>query len=551
VDRRHDPASFPIPDQAGVIAMSAFEWLHLAMGLALAGIAWLLPRHIAGARRAGPAALLLDAAPLALGAALLLVATGRPLFAGLVVTALGAGFALADHTMRQTLREPVVFSESVELPQVFSHPHLYLPFAGPGLVLGGAAAAVLLALALLIEEPPLWTPRPAAAFAAIVLIAAGIWLLSREPLLNQAAGIMRRLGPSGEPFADAAALGPFGMLIAHTLIARAERPARSEAMAPLRRAVGRPSEAVPIVLVQCESFFDAGRLTPHLGQALLPAFNECRAGAAMSGRLEVPGWGANTMRTEFAVLTGIPESELGYERFNPYYALARSPIASQVWRLRDAGYRTICLHPFSARFFRRDLAIPALGFDTFLDGAALGGSSRPPYCSDPDLAQQVLRVLDEAGPRSFVFVITMGNHGPWLDKRAPIDPAVARLFDAEAVLQGKALQCYLDGLRRSDEMLAILMSGLRQRRCGALLGFYGDHLPSLPQAFEHFGFAEPHSDYAIWPGNSAPLRRDLPAHDLGRLVVDRVLGGAADAAPSASGMRATHADVIGALAESR
>ena len=86
--------------------------------------------------------MLLDAAPFALGAALLAVATGRPLFAGVVVAALGAGFCLADHTMRETLREPVVFSESVELPQLFTHPHLYLPFAGPGLVMGGALAAL-------------------------------------------------------------------------------------------------------------------------------------------------------------------------------------------------------------------------------------------------------------------------------------------------------------------------------------------------------------------------------------------------------------------------
>jgi hypothetical protein len=114
--------------------MGPLELLHLGAGLALVAMAWLLPRHIAGARRAAVTVLLIDAAPLALGAILLSLATGRPLFAGLVILALGAGFALADHTMRLTLREPVVFSESVELPQLFSHPHLYLPFAGPGLV---------------------------------------------------------------------------------------------------------------------------------------------------------------------------------------------------------------------------------------------------------------------------------------------------------------------------------------------------------------------------------------------------------------------------------
>jgi hypothetical protein len=509
-----------------VTAVSLLELLHLSAGLALAVLAWLIPRHIASAHRANVPALLLDGAPWMMGAGLLCVATGRPLFAGFVTLALGAGFALADHTLRQTLREPVVFSESVELPQVFSHPHLYLPFAGPGLVLGGAVAALLLAATLLVVEPPLWTPHPVAALLAIGLAAMGLWLLSREPLLGRAAALVRRLMPSGEPFADAAALGPFAMLMAHAVIARAERPARRQALAPRRGASGGSVDAVPVVLVQCESFFDAGRLASDIGEQLLPAFNDCRAGAALSGRLEVPGWGANTMRTEFAVLTGIPESELGYDRFNPYYALSRAPVASQVWRLRDAGYRTICVHPFSGRFFRRDLAMPALGFDTFLDGAALGTPSRPPYCSDADLAQQVLRVLDEAGPRSFIFVITLGNHGPWLDKGPPMDPLIARLFGVASVSQGKALQRYLDGLRRSDEMLGMLMSGLRQRRRGAILGFYGDHLPSLPHAFEHFGYAEPHSDYVIWSGGDmSPLHRDLHAYELGRIIVDRVLGG--------------------------
>jgi hypothetical protein len=513
--------------------MGPLELLHLGAGLALAAITWLLPRRIAGAHRAALPTLLLDAAPLGLGAILLSLAAGRPLFAGLVILALGAGFALADHTMRETLREPVVFSESVELPQLFSHPHLYLPFAGPGLVLGGAAAALSIAAALLVFEPPLWAPRPGLALAVVALLAAGIWLLARDPLLGSAADAVRRLRPSGEPFADAAALGPFAMLLVHVLIARAERPARRRALAAPALIGGHRAHATPIVLVQCESFFDARRLSPLLGSDLLPAFEACRADAAFSGHLEVPGWGANTMRTEFAVLTGIPETELGYDRFNPYYALARMPLASQVWRLRQAGYRTICLHPFDRRFFRRDLAMPALGFDSFLDHKALGGSCRPPYCSDPDLAQQVLRVLDEAGPHSFVFVITMGNHGPWLPK-GPIDPSVARLLDPATVPQGMALQRYLDGLRRSDEMLGILMSGLEQRRNGAVLGFYGDHLPSLPQAFEHFGFTEPHSDYVIWrQGGAQPLQRDLPAHRLGRLIVDQVLGASPEAVTGA------------------
>jgi hypothetical protein len=539
------------------------ELLHLAAGVALALAAWLVPRHIAGARLAAPPVLLLDAAPIVLGAGLLLLASGRPIFAGVVALALAAGFALADYTMRQTLREPMVFSEAVELPQVFTHPHLYLPFAGPGLVLGGAAAAIAVAAAMLILEPPLSPPQPFAAMVTAALTAAGFWLFARKPLLSAAATALRRLRPTGEPFEDAAALGPFAMLFAHTVIARDERPERQAALAVItdqerpsgarltaaspepmnmvlrdmdtgfaaaRRFGTTRKEAIPIILVQCESFFDVRRLSPAMLQ--LPGFDACRA-SGLSGRLEVPGWGANTMRTEFAVLTGISESALGYDRFNPYYGLARVPIESQVWRLRRAGYRTICLHPFDRRFFRRDLAMPALGFERFLGRETLGGGRRPPYQSDPELAGHILRMLEKEGPETFIFAITMGNHGPWLPEGPAIDPQLAELLGADAIPGGPGLLRYLDGLRRSDEMLQVLLDGLRRRGGPVVLGFYGDHLPSLGDAFAHFGFAEASSDYAVWQLGAAPQRRDIPSHELGRIIVDSRLEAAGTVARGA------------------
>ncbi len=516
--------------------MSLSWLLHLFGGVALAAAGWLVPRRIAHARPSAAAALFLDMAPFTLGAAVLILATGRPVFAGLVILALGAGFTVADHAMRETLHEPVVFPEMSELPQVFTHPHLYLPFAGPGLVIGGAAGAVAIGLALLFLEPPVWMPQPELALTAAVLVAAGGWLMAREPLLGAAAALLRRLAPTGEPFADAEGLGPFAMLLTHTIIARAERAHRRAALCVPSIRHTDCDRAAPLILVQCESFFDARRLSPSLPRDLLPGFDACCARAALSGRLEVPGWGANTMRTEFAVLTGIPESELGYDRFNPYYALTRVPIASQIWRLRQAGYRTICLHPFDRRFFRRDLAMPALGFDEFLGRETLGGSRTPPYYPDPEFAHDILRALDAHGPRTCIFAITMENHGPWHEKGPPIDPAVARLFNPAEVPQGGALLRYLDGLRRSDEMLQILMEGIQQRHSPAVLGFFGDHLPSLPQAYAHFGFDEPHSDYVIWPGEAGvpPRRGDLPAHRLGVVIVDALLG----ADTSASSRRA-------------
>jgi hypothetical protein len=389
-----------------------------------------------------------------------------------------------------------VFTALSELPQLFTHPHLYLPFAGTGMVLGGATAAVLAALTLLVAEPAIISPHPLVAIVVVGGVAALLCRLGREPWLGTAARILRQLQPSGEPVADAARLGPVAMLIAHGIIARAERLARLVRLAA-PAIIGTSAAARPIVLVQCESFCDARRAMSSLSRDFLAGYDEACDGGT-HGCLVVPAWGANTMRAEFAVLTGIEEAALGYDRFNPYHALARGRIASQIWRLRAAGYRTICLHPFDRRFFRRDLAMPALGFETFLGRETLDGSRTPPYLSDPELARHILRVLDAEGPRAFVFAITMGNHGPWY---------------------GEEWEHYLDGLRQSDEMLRILIDGLARRGGDAVLGFYGDHLPSLPRVFSRLGFDDWRSDYAIW-GVGKTDRRDLHAHELGRAIID-------------------------------
>lgn len=492
--------------------------------LALLVAAWVIPRRQAGARFRPGAALWLDLAPFAILAVVLTVITGRPVFGGFVVVALAIGFVVTDQAMRDTLREPIVFQSMSEFPQVFTHPHLYLPFAGPVLVVGGTIAILAAAAGILVLLPPVWSPRPIWGLGAAITIGIVYWRLGNLPFLPRIADRFRRLDLGSDPATDAARLGPFTMLLAHCTIARAERGARREALMPKPAPfVSRGTRKSPIVAVQCESFFDARRLSSVVPTATLSAFAECCGTAAIHGGLIVPGWGANTMRAEFAFLTGISEAQLGYDRFNPYYQLARAPIASHVWRLRHAGYHTVCLHPFDRRFFRRDLVMPALGFERFLTHKDLGGSRKPPYQPDPEFARQALRVLDDEGPETFLFLITMGNHGPWL--HATLDPAIADRLDPAVVPQMTALFGYLDGLRRCDEMLRILMDGLKSRYPNAVLALYGDHLPSLPRAFAHFGFTDLHSDYVIWPGvGSSPRRIDMPVHRLGQALVDTALG---------------------------
>src|SRR5947208_5999644 len=199
------------------------EALHILVGCMLALGAWLLPRRVAKARAESAPALLLDFFPVLLAGSFVLTATGRPIFTGALLISLGAGFALADRTKRQALREPVVFSEMSELRHVFTHPQLYLPFAGPGLVIGSAATAIVLCIALLSFEPELWEPNPLLVLCYGGFVAAVAWFMAREPVLGAVAAALRALGATGEPFDDAEALGPFAMVLIYGVIARAER----------------------------------------------------------------------------------------------------------------------------------------------------------------------------------------------------------------------------------------------------------------------------------------------------------------------------------------
>jgi hypothetical protein len=98
-----------------------------------------------------------------------------------------------------------------------------------------------------------------------------------------------------------------------------------------------------------------------------------------------------------------------------------------------------------------------------------------------------------------------------------------RAFDTSGVPQGRALLRYLAGLSKSDEMLAILIEELGPGARNALFGFYGDHQPSLPEAFGYFGFDDWASDYVLVGGAAAHHRRvDLPAHMLPRMIIQEL-----------------------------
>ncbi len=154
-------------------------------------------------------------------------------------------------------------------------------------------------------------------------------------------------------------------------------------------------------------------------------FDRTAGNARYAGRRRVTAWGANTLRTEFAFLSGIPDEALGVDRFNPYLKYCNKPVWTVASYFRSVGYRTVCIHPFHKSFFRRNRVYPHLGFDEFIDIQEFNESDKlGTYVSDAAVTRKIEEKLAESERPLFIFAITMENHGPWRPKRIDIPEAV-------------------------------------------------------------------------------------------------------------------------------
>jgi hypothetical protein len=417
-----------------------------------------------------------------------------------------------------TCREPFVFQDYEYFTDALKHPRLYLPFFGIGRALLGFAAFVLALYFGFTLEPSLPSEVGISGFGT------GIALLVILGIILLWTGTRRSMLVTFDPATDLQCLGLLASLWCYGLAERKKLvlPYASHVFASsATHAVG----ALPnIVVVQSESFFDVRRLYPGIQPAVLEQFDEIRNTAVQFGRLEVPAWGANTVRTEFAFLTGLGERQLDGHRFNPYRTLGRQGVPTIASFLKRAGYRTVCVHPYTASFYRRDRVFPALGFDQFIDiRDFLDTEKCGPFIGDLAVAEKVRSILGTLKQPALVFVITMENHGPLhLEQVAPND--VQRFYTTPPPVGFEDLTVYLRHLSNADQMIRMLRECLEQLPAGGWLCWYGDHVPIMPNVYQARDFSDGRTDYFIWGKGRNPeitMPADLRVEDLGSLLLER------------------------------
>jgi hypothetical protein len=447
---------------------------------------WLWLRYQAAARFS--VWVVLDAVPWLAGYLLLLGITARPLLSGGAVAGALLFITVADFAKRRRLNDGLVFTDGGLLWQVFVHPRFYLPFVPrPALVLG-VIAGIALALGVLTLESGL--DLTLVQRVSVLMLSAVLLGITLRPLM-----LLRGADIQHVPAVDAAGFGPLACFALHARLAATERAARQARHPPTPAVLNLSDPAPHLLLLQLESFCDPRRF--GLPQPL--AHKDRLAQAALTqGSLAVSAFGANTMRTEFAVLTGLEDAALGLDRFNPYFRFARQPIGSLAWDLRGAGYQTLCLHPFDARFFGRDKVLPALGFARFDAAPAFQQAERVRgLVSDAAIARRLAADLAAATTPGFWYAITVAAHGPWEGD----DPA----------------RIWADCMAASDAMLGEVMRAAEASPRPVVVAAFGDHRPALPMSQ-----GKKETDYVIWrsdrPGDGRA--ENLSAVGLHRAIRD-------------------------------
>lgn len=450
--------------------------------------AFAVPRAGAGlsSRSAAGTAVLLLAGAALFGA--LLGLTGAWIVSAVLVVMLAAALTLISNVKRTVLGEPLVFSDFALLSAVFQHPQFYISALKRwqiALLIGG--------FALLIRLVAGFSTASLAARAAGIslLIAAGAALA-----VTLRHNFWKALDCDADPDRDVQEHG----LVATTLAYWSRwhnQPHPDPCMLP---AIASKSNQL-VVIIQCESFTDPADVFVDPSPTL-PGLASARSIALQAGCLNVSGFGAYTMRTEYGVLFGRDEDQLGLRRFDPFLTARGEATWAMPNRLKRKDWTSIFVHPHDLRFYGRHNLMPEAGFDRLVgeDQFVPPNAGEGRYVTDQAVCDKILEIAEQESGATLLYAVTIENHGPW-----PSDKDTGETHNGAA---------YLRLLRRGDAMLLRLLDRLPALGRPVTLCFFGDHRPSIPDISEPGGSR--HTPYVLigFGPDGVPLTRSGENEDL-------------------------------------
>lgn len=273
-------------------------------------------------------------------------------------------------------------------------------------------------------------------------------------------------------------------------------------------------EDVNVVFVLSESFTDPSWMEGfELETNPIPATQQIMS-ESISGQMYAGAFGGGTSTMEFESLTGQPVGLFRPQTTSPYQMFVSdyNTYPSAVGAFSALDHHTVAVHAYNLHMYKRTEVYKTFGFDEVIDDAAMQSQEhleRSPYISDEAAYGEVLHHVDGNDDPLFMNLVTMQNHGPFLDfYDDPIGSDIADPSRAQEIGQ------YARGLSHTDNATAAFLAELRSRDEETIVVFYGDHHPGVYNQ-EILDANEPEAQvrtpYFVWSSASNEVQPEAAA----------------------------------------
>lgn len=211
----------------------------------------------------------------------------------------------------------------------------------------------------------------------------------------------------------------------------------------------------------------------------------------IKGRDYVSVFGAGTSNSEFEAMTG---NTMAYfpSGCNVYQQFMHDSTFSLPSYLKELGYVCDAVHPSSGANWNRVATYKSMKFDDFLTIEDFKNPEYVRYISDKESYKKVIELYEKKGDQPlYVFDMTIQNHGGYLTNTNWDDPIYV---EGSHYTEAKE---YLSATRVSDEAFRYLIDYFSREEEPTLICMFGDHFPSIENAFYEELLGKPQSQWEL------------------------------------------------------
>lgn len=216
--------------------------------------------------------------------------------------------------------------------------------------------------------------------------------------------------------------------------------------------------------------------------------NDSKSKNYATGQMYTVDYGGGTANIEFEVDTAMTNywaSTVPFVDLYPHTDFV--PSIAQI--AKNAGYKTLAIHPFNGGMYKRNIALPKEGIDEFITEDEMHFTEKDDnrqYINDRSAYNETLKAIKENDEHMMISLITMQNHAGYgsdgyksYSYKLADSPKTGDLSTPFSDDEKSQIAVYLESLHNADYYLSEFLDALKGLDEKTVVLWYGDHAPGI------------------------------------------------------------------------